>query len=424
MMPYGLPCGKGGAVHKKILIVFGLIASVFAAAVMQGNAPKKTTEQVHHEPYREISGSIRKGETLFDVFKRYQLSIEDLFRIREASASVHRLREVCPDQPYTITVDDRDRITNFEYWIDDDSILCITRNEAGFIAEKKPITYEKRLLYFGGAIQDNLIASMEDSRDALMLALQLSDIFAWDIDFTTDLRNGDTYRIVAEGLYLDGEFKKYGDILSAEFVNDGTISTAYRFTVGGETDYFDRDGKSLKRAFLKAPLSFRRISSGFSRSRYHPVLKIRRPHHGIDYSAAAGTPVSAIGAATVIFSGRKGEYGNLVILRHANGYLTYYGHLSRISKEVRAGRKVEQGQVIGYVGSTGLATGPHLHYEMRIGNRPVNPQQVSLPRGTAVPANLLEAFQQQVRAMDTQLAAIVPATYAKADTKGGTGIDP
>ena len=410
--------------HKKILIFLGIIVVVYAATVLFGNTPKQTAEQAQpQESYREISGSIRQGETLFDVFKRYQLSLEDLFRIREASASVHRLRQVSPDQPYTIRVDDQDRITDFEYWIDDDSILSITRNETGFIAEKKPIAYEHRLLHIGGTIQDNLIASMGDSRDALMLALHLSDIFAWDIDFTTDLRKGDTYRIVVEGLYREGELKKYGDILSAEFVNDGTTSAAYRFTVGGKTDYFDRDGKSLKRAFLKAPLSFRRISSGFSRSRYHPVLKIRRPHHGIDYSAAAGTPVSAIGDGAVIFAGRKGQYGNLVILRHPNGFQTYYGHLSRINKGVRAGRKIEQGAVIGYVGSTGLATGPHLHYEMRIGNRPVNPQQVALPRGTAVPVDLLGEFQQQVRAMDTQLAAIAPAAYAKADTKGGPRID-
>jgi len=410
-------------VQKKILIFLGLMFVVYAAVVLFGNTPKQTIEQVQQEPYREISGSIRKGETLFDVFKRYQLSLEDFFRIREASASVHRLRQVCPDQPYTIRVDDKDRVTDFEYWIDDDSILSITRNETGFIAEKKPIVYEHRLLHAGGVIQDNLIVSMGGSRDSLMLALQLSDIFAWDIDFTTDLRNGDTYRIVVEGLYLDGDFKKYGDILSAEFVNDGTVSAAYRFTVGGMTDYFDRDGRSLKRAFLKAPLSFRRISSGFSRSRYHPVLKIRRPHHGIDYSAATGTPVSSIGDGTVIFAGRKGQYGNLVILRHPNGFLTYYGHLSRFSKGVRAGRKVGQGEVIGYVGSTGLATGPHLHYEIRVGNRPVNPQLVALPRGTAVSADLREDFQHQVRTMDTQLAAIAPAAYAKADTKGGPGID-
>ncbi len=409
--------------QKKILIFLGLMFVVYAAVVLFGNTPKQTIEQVQQEPYREISGSIRKGETLFDVFKRYQLSLEDFFRIREASASVHRLRQVCPDQPYTIRVDDKDRVTDFEYWIDDDSILSITRNETGFIAEKKPIVYEHRLLHIGGVIQDNLIVSMGGSRDSLMLALQLSDIFAWDIDFTTDLRNGDTYRIVVEGLYLDGDFKKYGDILSAEFVNDGTVSAAYRFTVGGMTDYFDRDGRSLKRAFLKAPLSFRRISSGFSRSRYHPVLKIRRPHHGIDYSAATGTPVSSIGDGTVIFAGRKGQYGNLVILRHPNGFLTYYGHLSRFSKGVRAGRKVGQGEVIGYVGSTGLATGPHLHYEIRVGNRPVNPQQVALPRGTAVSADLREDFQHQVRTMDTQLAAIAPAAYAKAETKGGPGID-
>lgn len=386
---------------------------------MLGDGSEQTTEQARRVPSREISGIIRKGETLFDVFKRYQLSLDDFFRIREASASVHRLREVCPDQPYMIRVDDKDNVTDFEYWIDDDSILCIKRNKAGFTAEKKPVAYERRMLQIGGVIQDTLIASMGDGRDSLMLALQLSDIFAWDIDFTTDLRNGDTYRIVVEGLYLDGEFRKYGTVLAAEIVNKGTPNAAYRFAVDSTADYFDREGKSLKRAFLKAPLSFRRISSSFNWSRFHPVLKVRRPHHGVDYSAAAGTPVSAIGDSTVLFAGRKGQYGNLVILHHPNGYRTYYGHLSRISRDVRAGRKVIQAQVVGTVGSTGLATGPHLHYEMRAGNRPVDPQQVTAPRGNAVPAALKGDFQQQVRSMDAQLAAASPAAVAIAEANGG-----
>lgn len=405
--------------QKKILIMLGLVVAVYMVTAVYSPAPRQPLQKVQQEYFREITGSIRKGETLFDVFKRYQLSLEDLFRIREASASVHRLRRVCPDQPYTIRVDDQDRVTDFEYWIDDDSVLCITRNETGFTAEKKPVAYEKRLLHVGGTIRDNLIASMGDVRDSLLLALQLSDIFAWDIDFTSDLRNGDTYRIIVEGLYRDGEFRKYGDILSAEFVNDGTVNSAYRYTLDGEADYFDREGKSLKRAFLKAPLSFRRISSGFSRSRFHPVLKIRRPHQGVDYSASVGTPVSAIGDATVIFAGRKGQYGNLVILRHANGYRTYYGHLSRISKGVRTGRRVAQGEVIGAVGATGLATGPHLHFEMRIGDRPVNPQQVALPRGKSVPSAQQENFQQQVGIMDRQLGALTHTAIAMAGEKEG-----
>jgi murein DD-endopeptidase MepM/ murein hydrolase activator NlpD len=248
----------------------------------------------------------------------------------------------------------------------------------------------------------------------VMLALQLSDIFAWDIDFSTDLRNRDTFKIVAEALYRNGEFKKYGEIISAEFMNNGRTYHAYRFQVNGKADYFDDDGKSLKKAFLKAPLSFRRISSTFSRGRFHPVLKIYRPHHGLDYAAPTGTPVSSVSDGTVVFAGRKGQYGKFIMVRHKNGYKTCYGHLSRIGKGIRKGVGVEQGEVIGYVGSTGLATGPHLHYEIRINNRPVNPLTVKLPDGDPIPRSLMAEFVKFRERMTAQFALITPPVFASA----------
>jgi murein DD-endopeptidase MepM/ murein hydrolase activator NlpD len=238
------------------------------------------------------------------------------------------------------------------------------------------------------------------------VALQLSDVFAWDIDFSSDLREGDTYKIVIEGYYLDGVLKKYGDILSTEFVNQGETFRAYRYEIDGQADYFDEQGKSVKRAFLKAPLNFRRISSYFARSRFHPILRIYRPHHGLDYSAPAGTPVSAVGEGTVQFAGYKGQYGKLVIIKHTNGWRTYYGHLSKIANGIRTGKKIHQEQVIGRVGSTGLATGPHLHYELRINNKPVNPLSMKMPRGKSIPDNLLAVFRTFKNQMDAQFASI------------------
>lgn len=355
---------------------------------------------------KEISGTIKKGETLFDIFKKYNLNLSELFKIKEASANIHRLKEVYPGQLYKIIVDDNNQISSFIYWIDDDSILNITRNESGFCAEKKAVEYEKRTIHLGGLIKDSLISSMGNGRENMMLAMQLSDIFAWDIDFTTDIRNGDTFKLIVEGLYLNGEFKKYGDILAAEFSNNGETYRAYRFELNGKTDYYDAEGKSLRRAFLKAPLSFRRVSSGFSINRFHPVLKIYRPHHGIDYAAPVGTPVSAIGDGTVIFAGSKGQYGNLVIIKHLKGYKTYYGHLSKIKRGIKKGTKVSQGQIIGYVGSTGLATGPHLHYEMRINNKPVNPFTVKPRPGMYIPKGFMAEFRNFRNQMDTRLASI------------------
>jgi murein DD-endopeptidase MepM/ murein hydrolase activator NlpD len=409
---------------KALTAVLFLIVAVLVIRGNFGDIIKPAEDHSESRSKRnitaEISGTVKRGETLFDIFKKYKLDPNALFGLKEASANIYKLGDLYPGRPYKILIGDDHRIDSFAYWINDDSILKITRTDSGFSAEKVNVVYEKRILYLGGEIRDNLISSMGGERDDLLLALQLSDIFAWDIDFTTDIRNGDTFRIVVEGLYLDGRFRKYGNILSAEFVNNGERYTAYRFGDNGTADYYDAEGKSLRRAFLKAPLSFRRISSGFTQRRFHPILKIYRPHHGLDYAAPFGTPVSAIGDGTVIFTGYRGEYGNLVIIRHPNGYKTCYGHLSRIRKGVKRGKKIAQGDVLGYVGSTGLATGPHLHYEIRINNRPVNPLLVKLPRGKAVPETAMAQFTRLKTEMNAGLASIAPSLFACADRDGSS----
>ncbi len=390
---------------KKIFI--SVIFLVIAFLIVRGNFNifNKSEDANEQGKYKEINSTIKKGETLFDIFKKYRLSIEDLFKIKEASANIHRVRNLYPGQPYKIIIDDNNIINSFSYWINDDFVLNITRTESGFCAEKQAVEYEKRIQYIGGVIKDNLISSIGEQEN-LMLAFQLSDIFAWDIDFTTDLRNGDTFKIVVEGLYLNGEFKKYGKILSAEFINNGETYKAYRFTYNGRTDYYDDDGKSLRRSLLKVPLSFRRISSGFSHRRFHPILKIYRPHLGVDYAAPAGTPISVVGDGTVIFAGYKGQNGNIVIIKHLNGYKTYYGHLSKFRKGIKKGVKVKQDQILGYVGSTGLATGPHLDYRIKINNRFVNPLTLKMPRGKSIPKTLLAEFKNLKNRMDVEIASI------------------
>lgn len=374
-------------------------------------------EEVNKEPQkietsRNIIGTIKKGETFFEVFKRRGLNIAELFAIREAAADVHHLREVRPGQQYNISVDADNRVNSLSYWIGDDGVLEVTRKDQIFKAKRIPIEYEKKIENIGGAIKGNLISSIGEGRENLILALQLSDIFAWDIDFTSDLREDDKYKIVVEGLYLDGKFRKFGKILSAEFSNNDKIYHAYRFENNGKAGYYDADGKSLAKAFLKAPLDFRRISSYYSGNRLHPILKVYKPHHGLDYSAPAGTPVSALGDGKVVFAGYNGGYGNLIILRHNNGYETYYGHLQEINKNIRTGRTAEQGQVIGYVGSSGLATGPHLHFELRINDQPVNPLSVKLPNGESLPQQLMAGFRLFRDQMNTQLASITTPVYA------------
>ncbi|MEW6602272.1 MAG: peptidoglycan DD-metalloendopeptidase family protein [Nitrospirota bacterium] len=366
---------------------------------------------------REIRGTIAKGETFFDIFRRNSLAVKQLFELKEASAGVHRLRDLRPGQSYKIVLDDTDSIDSLSYWIDEDSVLDIIRGDAGFYAEKNVIQYEKRTMHIGGAIKNNLFSSIGGSGMKRMLALELSDIFAWDIDFNTDVRNGDEFRIVVEGNFLDDRFRKFGDVLSAEFVCGGEKYKAYRYEYDGTAGYYDEKGRSLRKAFLKAPLNFRRISSGFSRSRLHPILKIYRPHHGIDYAAPVWTPVSAVGDGTVMFAGYKRGYGKLVEIRHPNGYRTLYGHLSKFGKGAKNRAKVKQGEIIGYVGNSGLSTGPHLHFEMKINNRPVNPLRVKMPRGKSIPDTLMADFRRLRKTMDAELAATVFPVFASGGQK-------
>ena len=369
---------------------------------------------IPHQVFREIAGEIKKGETLSEIFKKYSLNIGELDEMCRACADVYRLKALNPGRSYRIVLDDAQRIISFVYGINDDSFLKIRRTSLGYHAEKVPISYEKSILTIGGTIKGNLIASLEGGGENLLLALKLSDIFAWDIDFNTDLRNDDSFKIVVEGLYLDGNFKRYGNILAADFSNDGEVYRAYAFAQNGKIGYYDEVGKPLKKTFLKAPLTFRYVSSSYSSGRFHPILKIFRPHHGLDYAAATGTPVSAVGDGTVLFAGRRGEYGNLIILKHRNGYKTYYGHLSKIAKGVRNGAKVDQGSIIGYVGATGLATGPHLHYEVRIDDRPVNPTLVKAEPGIPIPSGMLADFRQLRDRLDPLIASIKPSDHIAA----------
>ena len=376
---------------------------------------KDNPSSAGNDYFQTISGTIQKGETLFDVFKKHKLDITELFKLKQASASIHKLKDVYPGRPYKTVIDDKYQICEFTYWIDDENILNIVRTEEGFSATKKIIEYEKKTLHIGGTIQDNLTESIGDEKQDFLLALQLSDIFAWDIDFTTDLRKGDVFKIVVDGCYLDNEFKKYGDILAAEFINNGQTYHAFRFEHNGKVDYYDSEGKSLRRAFLKAPLSFSRISSRFSKRRFHPILRIYRPHLGIDYAAPIGTPVSAVGDGTIVFAGYKGQNGNLVMIRHPNSFRTYYGHLLKIKKGIRRGVKVKQGQVVGYVGSTGLSTGPHLDYRIKKHNRFVDPLTLTLPRGGTVPKGAMADFIVAREEMDIQLASIIPSSLQLAE---------
>lgn len=406
----------------KRILVFVVFVIAMVATVTISNPPSSEKGAVAENPLqkdetpRVIDGRIKEGETLFVIFKRYGLNLVELFEISEASASVHGLANVSPDHRYKIKLDEDNSVSAFTYWIDDEYRLDALRNEGGFEAEKKKIHYDKKTAQIGISIKDNLISSLGTDKENVSLAFDLSDMFAWDLDFTSDLRKDDVFKIVVEECYRNGEFKKYGDVLCAEYAGaDGQTLRAYRFESAGKVGYYDSKGRPLKKAFLKAPLSFRRISSGFSLRRKNPVLKIYRPHHGVDYAAPTGTPVSAIGSGAVAFAGRRGGYGNLIILKHWNGYSTYYAHLSRIGKGIGRGAKVTQGQTIGYVGSTGNSTGPHLHFEIRVHQKPVNPVLAKIPRANHLTGKAMARFKEMKKKMDGDLATISTPAAETAD---------
>lgn len=272
-----------------------------------------------------------------------------------------------------------------------------------------------------GRVKDSLFDSVRAVGERAELAIMLANLFAWNIDFARETRAGDEFRLVVEKRYREGKFFDYGQILSAEYRNQGRRYRAFCFEVeNGRRDCFDGEGRSLRRAFLKAPLDFNRISSRFSRARFHPVLHRMKAHEGIDYAAPTGTPTWTVADGVVEIAGRRGGNGIMVQVRHPNGYRTVYLHLSRVARGIRSGVKVKQKQVIGYVGQTGLATGSHLHFGMKIGSHYVDPMKVDLPPGDPVPSRLRGEFFAYRDLMNDRLEAIDALARAASDPQPGT----
>ena len=236
--------------------------------------------------------------------------------------------------------------------------------------------------------------------------MALAGIFGWDIDFALDIRQGDSFTVMYEELLLDGEKVGDGNIIAAEFINDDRTYRAYRYTDSKEkTEYYSPDGKSMRKPFMRTPVDLARISSRFNLRRKHPVLNKIRAHKGVDYAAATGTAIKATGDGKVVHRGRKGGYGNTIILRHGNTYTTLYAHMSKYARKTGVGSRVKQGQIIGYIGSTGLATGPHLHYEFRVNGVHRNPLKVKLPSAKPLPESEMGRFQTSIQPLIVQLDA-------------------
>jgi murein DD-endopeptidase MepM/ murein hydrolase activator NlpD len=359
---------------------------------------------------------VQRNDTLDQIFRRLQLSLSDLADIRTLEAARQALDVIRPGDPLTF-FKRGEQLVGLQRPLSINQTLKVERDSTDkFIASVEVVPLSRQAVAVRGTIESSLFLAGNAAglRDTMLT--HLAEIFRWDVDFYLDVRAGDTFTVVYEKLLKDGEVVGDGEILAAEFVNDGQHYRAVRYVdAAGKADYFTPDGVSLRKAFLKAPVQVSRISSVFNPRRRHPILNTIRAHRGVDYAAPAGTPVHAAGTGRVQFRGVKGGFGNTVEIAHANGVVTRYGHLSRFAKGIAAGQKVDQGDVIGNVGMTGLATGPHLHFEYIENGDHKDPQKAMRQGapGTPVPAAERADFDQAIAPLLVRLdAAALPAPAA------------
>jgi murein DD-endopeptidase MepM/ murein hydrolase activator NlpD len=393
-----------------LLIICLAGAGVLTAARMKDSRPEPRDES--DSLVSTITGSVKPGDTISTLLG-HLFSPQEIHDLTGLAREVFPLTRISAGQPYELKLNGGS-FEQFAYDIDSDDQLIVRRDVGGFSVSREPIRYTVEHAAIPGRIESSLFQAVVDIGESERLAIQLADIFAWDIDFFNDIRVGDSFEMLVERRFRNGRPAGDGRVLAARFrVQDRTYEAFY-FQDGNETPcYYDRAGRSLRKAFLKAPLSFSRISSGFNMRRSHPITNRITAHPAIDYAAPAGTPVQTVGDGTVILASYKGDNGNCVKIRHPNGWVSMYNHLSRFGKNIHAGTKVQQGQVIGYVGSTGLATGPHLDFRMFRNGKPVNPLRVESP--PALPVS--EAGMAEFRAMIADRLALMENQHPQQTAK-------
>ena len=313
-----------------------------------------------------ISGCVSSGQSFYAILSDHGFAPSLSGSLVEAFKPVFDCRKIMPGNSYQIVTDPEGNLVSLIFKTSPIDIYRLTKDGQKLAPSKDTIILDKRIVVVSGEIENSLFGALSDAGEKDQLAIIFAELFAWDIDFRHDLRKGDRFRVILEKCYKDEEFIHYGTIQAAEYINQGKVHRAIYFKdPEGREDYFAPEGTSLRRSFLRSPLRFTRISSGYSCRRFHPVLKRRMPHLGIDFAAPTGTPVRAVGDGAVTRRGWKNGNGNMVSIRHPNGYETMYNHLSRFGKNITVGRRVQQEDIIGYVGTTGLSTGPHLDYRMK-----------------------------------------------------------
>lgn len=351
---------------------------------------------------------VKRGDNLAQIFSRLKISPDQLHAIMQLGKTTRRLKRLYPGETFKVRISKGEnslqhQLEELVYQFDVANSLQILNTNEGFHAQKIKKELEVRHKHVVGHIKHSLFLAGQRAGMSDNLTMELASIFGWDIDFALDIRKGDNFAIIHEELFLDGKKVKNGNIIAADFTNNGKTYRAVLYTNSkGRADYFTPKGNSMRKAFLRTPVEFSRISSRYGMRR-HPTLNRMRAHKGVDYAAPRGTPIRATGDGKIVHRARKGGYGKVVIIRHGNRYQTLYAHMSNYNRKARLGKRVKQGQIIGYVGSTGRATGPHLHYEFRVYGVHRNPLKVRLPQAAPIAKKYKKDFMKKIQPLIAQL---------------------
>jgi murein DD-endopeptidase MepM/ murein hydrolase activator NlpD len=363
---------------------------------------------------------VQSGDTVTALLSDY-MGPAEIFNLSRKCQPVYSLRRIKQGQPYRLVFQD-DQLSRFEYEIDSTDKLVVEIKPDDFQACREKIEYDIREEVTQARIETSLFEAVADSGETPALAVALADIFAWDVDFIRDIRKGDSFRLIVEKRFRKGEFQGYGSILAAQFENQGRVFQAFRFEKSnGRVEYYTAKGQAVRKTFLKAPLNFTRISSGYTWSRKHPILKKIRPHLGIDYAAPRGTPIKTVADGRVLRASRDRAAGNYIKVRHTNGYVTVYNHMCRFARGIRQGTRVTQGETIGYVGSTGLSTGPHLDFRVKKNGSYINPLKIDSRPVEPVPQSEMARFEHVIQPRLAVLEGKRPL-YASAGSDTGSRV--
>ena len=359
------------------------------------DAEPEIAEQPPEDP-RNKTVTVANGDTLSTVFSKVGLSSNTLHEVINSSKDAKQLSRLKVGQELQFQLSEEGQLESLHSQLSDLESISLSKTDSGYDFKREMVKPDVHESYAHGVINSSLFVAAKRAGLSHNLTMDLANIFGYDIDFAMDIREGDEFEVIYQNKKIGDKSVGTGNILSARFTNRGKTYTAVRYTdKQGNVSYYDADGNSMRKAFIRTPVDFARISSRFSNGRKHPILNKIRAHKGVDYAAPRGTPIKAAGDGKVILAGRKGGYGNTIVLQHGSRYRTLYAHMQGFAKGVRTGGSVKQGQIIGYIGTTGLSTGPHLHYEFQVNGTHVDPLSQKLPMSDPIARQEKQRFLQQ-----------------------------